>query len=135
AWLLSMYKRPYHFKGSHYETFDEFLSCPWPALGRETADSGFQNVIHLWNRKNRSYKQLESHSNCGVVRYEDLLLNTFHELNRVRRITGASIKPCFPCNYEIAAKHGDGGLNIDHYKRYYGEERWKSHLTTRSIDF
>lgn len=72
SWLLSMYKNPYHnYKYKKYkklrdviktrwevdEPFVKFIQSPWQSLGRDNCDlEYFQNLIELWNIKNRSYK-------------------------------------------------------------------------------
>lgn len=49
AWLLSMYRRPYHAKNNSYPDLLEFITNPWETMGRENHNVAFKDPVEMWN--------------------------------------------------------------------------------------
>lgn len=131
AWLLSLYRRPYHYKGSA-ASFEEFLVNPWLAVGRENAGGGFANPIVMWNKKNTSYRNLCQGVPTVNLRYEDLL----EDPERV--VSGFALRFCIEpksphfVNYERSTKERDG-KDFSYYRQYYLGEEWRGMLQPSQV--
>ena len=76
SWLLSMYRKPYHYQGDRATTFHQFLKRPWKTLPRDNCPDQ-ATPIHLWNSKNGYYLNLHKklhHIQVICLTYEQLLL-------------------------------------------------------------
>lgn len=76
SFLLSLYKRPYHYKGARPGSFYDFLSSKWYLQKRDNCKKPYyNNPIELWNFKNRSYMDLKIKMDLQTINltYEGLL--------------------------------------------------------------
>jgi hypothetical protein len=156
SWLLSLYKRPYHyhyhfnfFKNpslwliSHYRrpyhytvkkaTFEEFLSSPWIPTRRERSTKTIENPVLLWNQKNASYIQLRDKFPVINLRYENLVLDPEKVIGEISNRFSLRNKAKKFKNVSESTK-GDK-KDFLFYKRYYLEEQWREELSPESISF
>jgi hypothetical protein len=136
SFLLSLYKRPYHYKGDLPGKFGDFIRSPWHTLRREHSKStSFDNPIVLWNLKNRAYIDLQRSfpSRTVNLNYEMLItdpettilyLSDFFSLERVSEV--------FQNKFESTK---GGVMNFDGYHQYYLQEEWISQLKAEDIAF
>ncbi len=131
AWLLSLYRRPYHLAGKKPDTFLAFLQQPWPVVARENyPHPQFQNPIELWNEKNRSYLRLQTFAQVLRVRYEDLLASP----ERVIAQIADFVHLPQPASFQNVARSTKGDpLDFAHYQRYYLHEEWRAKLSPAAI--
>ncbi|MBE9526405.1 MAG: hypothetical protein IME94_05460 [Proteobacteria bacterium] len=134
SWLLSMYKRPYHF-GKKLRSFDDFLQTPWKTVGRERHSESFANPIVLWNKKNASYTKLSTIAPTINLRYEDVLSEPERIIDTIKSEYNLQRRSKQFVNLENAAKKQDSDRNFDYYRDYYLEERWRSYLSDDQISF
>ena len=59
SWLLSLHRRPYHQKIDRNLSFEQFLQSKWTTLKRDNSAPVLNSPIELWNKKNRSYLNLD----------------------------------------------------------------------------
>ncbi len=130
AWLLSLYRRPYHYQGALTD-FDTFLTSPWPTVGREHHPEPFPNPMALWNAKYASYLRLLTQHSGQVLRYEDLLADPQETLTQVADTLGIRQQPQFQ-NIHTSVK-GDDHQRFEDYQRYYLEEAWRQALTPAQL--
>ena len=98
SFLLSLYKRPYHYKGTKPENFLQFLQARWLVQKRDNHDStGYQNPIELWNSKNSSYMALKEllPEQTINIRYEDLLEHPETSISEFSDLSGIQKTPVF----------------------------------------
>jgi len=131
AWLLSLFRHPYHYQGE-LTTFEAFLAQTWRTVGREGHPAPFANPIDMWNAKHASYLQLAQSARCFFIRYEDILsdpesvtigLSSVH--NIPRRAAGF-------VNVQTSTK-GEADRDFDYYRRRYLEELWRDELSKEAI--
>jgi len=131
SWLLSLYKRPHHYRGRLPSTFEEFLVTPWRTVERENSPRYFSSPVELWNQKNAAYLGLSQYFQVRNVRYEDFLVDyqavlmSLMEAFSIGRINQSFL------NVEQSTKNDP--MRFDDYKRYYLGELWKNDLSTESI--
>lgn len=131
AWLLSLFKRPYHAQ-NRYGSFREFLTSPWPVVRRENYDgTAFANPTAMWCEKNRSYQRLAGVArHCLNLRYEDCLANSQPVLERLAEL-GLSRRTEQWAVVQESTK-GDNKTFTD-YQDYYLQEQWKQQLDAETI--
>ncbi|MFX0092900.1 MAG: hypothetical protein ACFFBD_14170 [Candidatus Hodarchaeota archaeon] len=133
AWLVSLHRRPHHYKGV-VPPFELFLTTPWETLKRDRYTKAFKNPIVLWNEKNRSYLNLKRFKYCHNIIYEKLLEDPETILNEIAKIFSIPKKPTYFTNVFQPTKNEDlGKKNLDFYRRYYLEEKWKEELNENSL--
>lgn len=131
AWLLSMYRRPYH--GMHAPaSFDEFLVTPWPTVRRERHPGPFASPIEMWNEKNKSYIDLSRYASSLAFSYESFLEEPMELLEQIKEKFGLSRRLLAFKNIEKATK-GDS-RSFDYYKDYYLNQRWLEKLRRSNVD-
>lgn len=133
AWLVSLYRQPYHAK-REYASLAQFLQEPWETVGRENARSAFASPVEIWNHKNAAYLALGDYTNTVHCRYEDLLADPLAFLERLR------------CDHEIrprrspfeniheATKGRRRAKTFEDYRAYYLGERWRRELDDECIE-
>ena len=135
SFLLSLYKRPYHYKGKKSHSFIDFISHKWELRKRDNI-KGYkvlENPVDLWNIKNRSYINFASNNkNIIHVKYEDLLKDPKNIIKRISRSINVPLKDQFT-NYEVSTKK-DNKIFVD-YQDYYLHEKWKAKITNEEIKF
>ncbi len=133
AWLLSLYRRPYH-NHRPAPTFEAFLREQWPTVGRERAGRPyFPNPIVLWNEKTAAYVRLAQQVHGSIIRYEDLIADPQVVLQNIAR-KGVSWKSKDFKNIAESVK-GDEGKDFHFYQTYYLEEQWRKDLSQEAIRF
>ena len=131
SWLLSLYKRPYHFTRKSYEmSFEYFLKSPWRTLKRENAPKVVPNPIELWNLKNSSYLGLLNERTLNITS-EILIENPDGVINNVCEKFGIPKLQNHFINFEASTK--DKTKNTDHYRKYYLNEMWRSEISEESL--
>jgi hypothetical protein len=125
SWSLSIYRRPYHNR-ARWSSFEEFLSTPWPTVGRENAPEGFVDPTDMWNQKNASYLIPPSQLPIVNLRYQDLLADPQGVIERIRLRFALKARGPF-VKVEESTK-GESRRYSD-YRAYYLEERWRGELS------
>ncbi len=131
AWLLSLYRRPYHQHFPRKPGMETFLSTEWKAIRRENAGKSFPNPIALWNAKNQAYIRMRDGLPVLNLRYEDILQDPRQALERIcKRLSlpwnGEGFR-----NYLPSTK--DKKKDFYYYQAHYREERWRKKLTPAMI--
>ncbi len=132
AWLLSMYRRPYHQHYAQPPSLEEFLTLPWQTVGRENVADEVANPVQLWNLKNRSYFHLPSERSLHL-RTEDTFLDASAV---VARIAGTFAVPR-SCEQFVDFQRSTKKLadrDGEYYRDYYLNERWRAQLTQAALD-
>lgn len=137
SYLLSLYKRPYHYKGDKNTSFKNFLACKWKTifLMENSGKKFYKNPIEIWNEKNNSYLNLRKKVNKEVlnIRYEDLLANPEEVMLKISRNLGVKIKNEGGFKNILSSTKLDD-KKYDDYKRFYLSEKWKEELTYEAIE-
>lgn len=131
AWLLSMYRRPYHQHYTTPPTLEDFLQLPWQTLGRENMTGPAPNPITLWNIKNASYLKLPDAQTLHVTT-EDTFVDAAAVVTQISEKFGiARLQKEFIDFDRSTKKRAD--RDGDYYRDYYLNERWRSELTDEAI--
>ena len=134
AFLLSLYKRPYHYKGEIPETFTEFISSTWELRRRDNLSvRELDSPIQLWNKKVDSYLQLKNEYKDKVflIKYESLLENPNETLEKISKALGLSKFPEF--KNIISSTKGDDMSYLE-YKNYYLNKEWMADLSSIDLE-
>lgn len=154
SWLLSLYKRPYHYnykfsifknpylrlltlyrRPYHYTvkklSFEQFLLSEWITTKRERTDKIIENPIELWNMKNRSYLNLHKNFDSLSLKYEELIANPEALIIKIKEKFKIYYKYSSFQNISQSTK-GDK-KDFSFYRKYYLEEQWKEQLSEESI--
>lgn len=134
SFLLSLYNRPYHYKGNKPNSFLSFLKEKWKLTDRDNCKLKIlESPIDLWNIKNKSYiNLLNSYSNCLIFTYEELLECPDKVIASISEKLNIVLKEKFK-NYDDSTKN-DNKKFID-YQNYYLNELWKKELNNDEIIF
>lgn len=134
SWLLSLYRRPYHFMGNVKDLdFCTFLQTKWGSIGRESRRKEYTNPIIMWNIKHQSYLDLSNLFRTYVIRYEDLVQNPQKIIFEIAKKLDIQKNPEDILNYTDSTKDND--KNFDYYKEYYGYELWRKKLSKKAITY
>lgn len=131
SWLLSLYRRPHHYRGKLPSSFEEFLLTPWRTVNREFSPKYYLNPIDLWNRKNAAYLEMQQHFMVINVRYEDLLVDIAPVLSTLEDKFVLTRKTAHFVNIEHSTKNDP--KTYDDYRDYYLGEQWKSLISDQAI--
>lgn len=130
AWLLSLYRNPYHQHGDRVGNFEDFVQSPWRTVVRDNTDRVLENPIQLWNIKNRAYLELP----------EAVALNTTSEavLEDPARIIGEiahrfSISRLSGRFVDYIQSTTEAGKSREFYRDYYLAERWRDEISDDAI--
>lgn len=131
AWLLSLYRRPYHQYWRQTPEFTVFLTSPWRTLGRENAPQEFPNPVELWNAKNASYIQLKKQFPALNLKYEDVLFDPKSAVESIQEMSSCKWRrqPFHNANPLSGSRYRD----FLFYRTYYLEEQWKQALSSNEI--
>ena len=135
SFLLSLFKRSYHYIGDKPHTFSEFIRSEWKLVKRDNIcnKNSLANPIELWNIKNKSYiSHLSNFDNSILLKYEDLLDNPSKVFNDISILLNQPLKNDFS-NYENSTK-GDN-KNSDDYRKYYLNEEWRKEMIVKDIQY
>jgi len=132
AWLLSLFRHPYHYQGPITD-FDAFIRSPWPTVGRENHPTPFPNPIVMWNRKNAAYLRLASDLPVRLIlRYEDLVADAERTIRLIADTLASSLVAGAFVNIRASVK-GEDGKDFAYYQSYYREARWRQELDESAI--
>lgn len=132
SWLLSLYRRPYHRRGSARPAdFESFLRTPWMTVRRDNTASVLESPIGLWNIKNRSYLQLDQSRSLNLTT-EAILDNPEAVIDRMSRELHLGRRTERFMNYEESTKDADKDYSF--YRDYYLNEKWREKLSTQAIE-
>jgi len=137
SYLLSLYKRPYHYRGDKWPDFRSFLDCKWNTILMDNCGlKQFDSPIYLWNEKNKAYLELKNQVNKPVInlRYEDLIENPEKIMHMISKETGTTFKGGHQFQNISTSSKGDQKTFTD-YQTYYLEEQWKEKIGASEIDF
>jgi len=133
AYLLSLFRRPYHL-GFSEGNFFSFLNTPCSIVRRERAPGVFQNPVELWNSKNRAFLDLSlSNLPAMLLRYEDVLANPEAAVEKISR--GFQLKRQGQFRGVYLSAKGDKGRKFDDFQLYYLKEKWRDELMQREVEF
>ena len=134
SFLLSLYKRPYHYKGNKPNSFLSFLKEKWELTDRDNYKlRSLDSPINLWNIKNRSYIDLsDSYSNYLIITYEELLERPDKVIASISEKLNIPLKNVFR-NYDNSTK--DDNKDFNDYQSYYLNELWKKELDNDEVIF
>ena len=131
AWLLSLFRHPYHYRGE-LTTFEAFLRGVWQTVGRERHSEPFATPIAMWNVKHAAYLDLADKKTCVIIRYEDLLADPKAIITRISETYALPRRNAQFLNVFESAK-GEGTKDFDYYRTYYLEELWRNELSADHI--
>ncbi|USR41528.1 hypothetical protein L1F06_008915 [Ectopseudomonas hydrolytica] len=131
AWLLSLYKRPYHQYYAKKPSFSEFLTRPWKTVWREGMPRWMESPVHLWNAKNASYLRDADEDRALHLRAEDTLIDPQQVIERIAQVAGM-VRPSEFRN--VLASTKDGSKDFNYYRDYYLGESWRSGLAEQDIE-
>jgi hypothetical protein len=133
SFLLSLYKKPYHYKEIKSD-FETFLKTPWETVGFELGPANYANPIELWNAKCNSYLEFKSSGlNVEVIKYEDLVSGPDVVFDRLYYTYGLVKTENYFSNITKSMK-GDKQKDFNFYKDYYLQQQWKDKLKSREIE-
>ena len=134
SFLLSLYKRPYHYKGKPAEQLEDFLSDAWTLRKRDLVSrKQLSSPTELWNLKVQSYFTLQEQfpSQTLLLKYEDLVVEPIVALNKIAKLIDTSPISTFK-NKESSTKKEK--KSYQDYKLYYQEEKWRSKFKQKHIN-
>ncbi|MCT4555900.1 MAG: hypothetical protein N4A53_14525 [Pelagimonas sp.] len=131
SWLLSMYRRPYQ-NFAPAESFEAFVTAPYPTVPRELMTEQGLTPVQLWCAKARGYLALQKAlpQQVAVLRYEDFLADEDAVLSRLE--TDWSLAPKGARQQVSESAKGDKQGYSD-YQRYYLEEEWRAKLSDEAV--
>ena len=133
SFLLSLYKRPYHYKRNKPNTFITFLKEKWELTERDNYNlESLDSPIDLWNIKNQSYIDLSNtYSNNLILTYEELLESPNNIIFSISDRLDIPLKDKFK-NYDNSTKNDNKDFND--YQDYYLNELWRKELDNDEIN-
>ena len=133
SWLLSLHRNPYHQQET-LPAFEAFLETPWQTVGRERHNGVFPHPVALWNVKNASYLALAGGDPpCANLRYEDLLADPETTLRGAVATCDLDMRDR-PFRNVTSSTKAEDGRSFQSIQDYYLHDRWKTKLTTTSVD-
>lgn len=130
AWLLSLYKRPYHQYYAKKPTFSEFLERPWKTVWREGMPRWVESPVHLWNAKNASYLREADEGRALHLRAEDTLIDPQQVINRIAHVAGVTTASEF---HNVLRSTKDDSKDFDYYRQYYLSDGWRAGLSENDV--
>lgn len=134
SFLLSLYKKPYHYKGILPKSFSDFLTTKWYVQKRDNIKANYyNNPIDLWNSKNTSYLDLKKNFDSQTlnIKYEDLLANPNEVIDKISSYFMLNKNQIFN-NYTKSTKEDQ--KSFSYYQKYYIEEQWINELSDEEIN-
>lgn len=133
--LTSLHARPENTLWQHDEmSFDKFITTPWPVAARDNVGvEELESPIELWNVKMREYlRVIEAAENVIHIRYEDILSDFEHEMNRIAEYI-PKITPGYG-NIRRSIKAKDN-LRFEDFQRRYKYHKLKTDHKKRDLEF
>jgi len=132
SFLLSLYKKPYHYKLKKSD-FESFLQSSWETVGFEHGPARYANPVELWNAKNKAYLDLHcSGLKVEMIRYEDLVADPVAIFEHLYVKYNLRKTNNFFSNITKSMK-GEREKDFAFYKKYYLQQEWKEKLTDLEI--
>lgn len=135
AYLLSLYRRPWEYKGMVPDTFENFIESPWATHGRDRLKRRvLPSPIQLWNEKNKAYWAVHQDERVRslFIRYEDLLKDPER---KIRELAAAHQIHCAQQFRPILKSlNKDTEERYEDYRNYYLNQKWKEKLKKKSLD-
>ena len=134
SFLLSLYKRPYHYEGKKPTSFLSFLNTHWDLRKRDNIQGtqSLETPIQLWNIKNGSYIDFaRNNENTLQIKYEDLLENPVKLIEQIATAINEPLKKEFT-NYHASTKDDD--KRFSDYQQYYLNEKWKDKISDKEVE-
>lgn len=135
SFLLSLYKRSYHYRGNREVDFKTFLQQEWVTILRDNCrERSFASPIDLWNAKNQAYLDLPQTITQPVihVRYEELLQDPLFFIDQLVAVGDTLAKKREVFDNPSYSTKGDN-LSFEDYQAYYLHEEWRSLLDQEAI--
>lgn len=132
AWLVSLYRRPYHQHWRKRPTFSEFLTRPWRPIHREGVGKAvFASPVELWNKKNQAYLTLADRAGALNLTYEALLADPPRTVATIAAVAGIPWDKDGFKNLESSTKNS-AKTHAD-YQEYYAREQWRGEYSPQDI--
>jgi hypothetical protein len=132
AWLLSLYRRPYHQGYKNKPDFETFLRTPWKTVARDNCRK-IANPTELWNVKNSSYLELTAFVDVLNLKSESILQDPRAVIDNIsnRFDIGKISEQFINCHDSTEI---DSDKNFIYYQDYYLNERWRESLSKNAIE-
>lgn len=147
SWLISLFRNPYQCLRPVPPTLAEFLDFPWETNRRERLRRRVFTPLELYEAKIDSYRNFTDRlAELGVehryVRFEDLVVEqerTFGTIADGLLMPRQDFQPVQSstkdkglfrkaAQRQALASDTHASRDLDYYRRYYGEERWRERL-------
>jgi hypothetical protein len=131
AWVLSLFKRPYHnllrFNRHDLETF---ILSPWLTVRRDNAPAAFASPVSLWNYKVSCYLRSAQELDGILLRYEDLVISPENAVSTIC----AKFDCSPPSNLRIPLQSTKGEpKSFGVYRDYCRRQTWLRELSPREL--
>lgn len=133
SWLLSLHRTPHHAKTRH-ASLREFLTHPWPTLGRENSPPAFASPMALWNAKTAAYVRLADERGAVLLGYEELVADPLAVVDRLAREHGLEPRRQPFQNVRRSTRRNAGARDFAYYRDYYLGERWRERLAPEILE-
>ncbi|MFK7830972.1 MAG: hypothetical protein AB8B57_14430 [Congregibacter sp.] len=127
AWLLSLYRKPYHLKVKSHQTFEEFLSQAYTPMRREGLKTNFVSIPELWNIKNRGYSEMAFSRSINITS-EDILRDQKSVVSRICALSKIPLKSAQITEHLVSTN--DASKDTASYRDYYLNEHWKKQISS-----
>ncbi|MDH7448055.1 hypothetical protein [Aquimarina sp. 2201CG14-23] len=135
SFLLSLHKKPYHFRGKKDPVFHNFIEQDWFLRNRDFCKGRYlESPIELWNVKNKSYIHLSEKTFQIVINitYEQLIKNPEAIIDLIAKKGGIQVKKEEGFQ-NIVDSTKKSSLTFDDYKNYYLKKEWRKNLNNQAI--
>ncbi|MEW6079401.1 MAG: hypothetical protein AB1724_16465 [Thermodesulfobacteriota bacterium] len=130
AWLLSLYRRPYHQRYADNPSFETFLQRPWKTTRRDNTGRILKNPVELWNIKNNAYLGLQGLAALNLTA-EGILADPAGVMKQISGRFSIPRRTDRFVDHERSTK--DRGKDVHYYRDYYLNEKWKSDLSAGAL--
>lgn len=129
SWILSLKKNPYQSLQDNSGSLEGFMEQEWKTVGREMLGGRTYRPLQLYKEKITSYmrfmKVLDSVPlTYSLIRFEDMILNQKQCFDQLSPYLD-SPNSLFA---EVKGSTKDSQKDLDYYKNYYGNEKWREEL-------
>jgi len=131
SWLLSLYRRPYHLCPSIADmSFESFVSNKFRLRDRDGLGQRALTPVEIWNRKNRSYCQLNGLSGM-LLKFEELLANPDSFIIALSDWCRLPMRAARVRGVHDSTK--ESNKDYAWYVDYYLNERWRENLSHEAV--
>lgn len=134
SFLLSLYKKSYHFIGNKPETFQNFLNHTWRLQKRDNLKAkSLESPVFLWNFKVSSYLEYmdDQPGNSMLIKYEDLVNDPKKTLQTIADSFSLNKKTSF---INITSSTKPDNKRFEDYQDYYLNEKWRNNIEYSEIE-